>query len=129
MDNIRKTIVSGFAILLLMVCVSSESFVWIQIQNQIGEGELSEFVFVYQNNNLSRRFIKEQNYTDRTIRLNGGVDYDLYIPANPQHIVKNIEHRNWGNFAFYGFWVMAFILLIVIVIILLLSPFIRKLIK
>jgi len=77
--------------------------------------DLSDSVIVYQNDNMSRHFIAEYNYTKEVFLVSCNVTYDLYIPATGSLAEKNILNPHWTNFIFYAFMgvliLMAFIIL------------------
>jgi len=103
---------------LMVNTVSADCMQYIHINNMLDDNDLSDKVVVYQNDNMSRHFISEHNYTDGSFYINCNVTYDFYIPAKPSLVEKNIENPHWANFMLYAFLgvliIMAFIILVIL---------------
>jgi len=95
--------------------VNAQCVHYVHVNNMLDSDDLSDSVIVYQNDNMSRHYIAEYNYTKEVFLVSCNVTYDLYIPAKGSLAEKNILNPHWANFIFYAFIgvliIMAFIIL------------------
>jgi len=103
---------------LFSVSVSAQCVQYIHINNMLDENDLSDSVIVYQNDNMSRHFINEYNYSEDVFLVSCNVTYDFYIPARGSLAEKNVLNPHWSNFMLYAFLgvllIMVFIILLLI---------------
>lgn len=119
----------GFKVLICLLVlsglVSGECIQYVTINDLLGEDALDDMVFVYQNDNMSRRFIKSENYTMGEFNINCNVTYQFYIRANPDLTTRDMGNINWSNYIFYSF-TGAILMGFFIVVILLLIQYVRR---
>ena len=117
MDYGKHVILIGLVLALVAVQVTGECIQRVFISNQLADDDLSDYAVIYQNDNLSRHWIKDVNNSEGSFNINCNVTYTVYIPARPDLIEKNPENSSWVDYVFYGGLGFLAVLIFVIIII------------
>ena len=127
MDFKKKHV--GVAVL-MMVClaglVSGECIQYVTLTNMLGEDMIDDIIYIYQNNNLSQRFIKSVNYTEGEFTINCNTSYSVYLQPEPEMVNKNPANSMWFDYVLYGFLGAILTALFIIVLLIAVRGVLRK---